>query len=60
VQAVAAGADMVLSNTTDPNTTFDQTVAALVTAVSDGEVPLMTLNTAVMQVLAAKGVDLCA
>jgi len=60
VQAVAAGADMVLSNTTDPNTTFDQTVAALVTAVSDGEVPLRTLNTAVMQVLAAKGVDLCA
>jgi beta-N-acetylhexosaminidase len=60
VQAVAAGADMVLSNPIDPNTTFDQTVAALVAAVSDGQVPLMTLNTAVMQVLAAKGVDLCA
>jgi beta-N-acetylhexosaminidase len=60
VQAVAAGADMVLSNTADPDTTFDQTVAALVTAVADGAVPLMTLDTAVMQVLSAKGVDLCA
>ena len=60
VRAVAAGADMVLSNPIDPITTFDQTVAALVAAVSDGEVPVITLNTAVMQVLAAKGVDLCA
>lgn len=60
VQAVAAGADMVLSNTADPDTTFDQTVAALVTAVADGAVPVMTLDTAVMQVLSAKGVDLCA
>ena len=60
VKAIAAGADMVLSNPSDPNTAFDQTVAALVTAVSDGEVTPMTLNTAVMQVLAAKGVDLCA
>jgi beta-N-acetylhexosaminidase len=60
VEAVAAGADMVLYNSTTPNVTFRQVVGALTTAVSDGQVPVMTLNTAVMQVLAAKGVNLCA
>jgi len=60
VDAVAAGADMLLYNSTTPNLTFQQVVEALVAAVSDGQVPTMTLDTAVMQVLAAKGVNLCA
>jgi beta-N-acetylhexosaminidase len=54
VQAVEAGADMILSDTATPNLTFEQTVNALVAAVSDGQLPTQMLNTAVLQVLTAK------
>jgi beta-N-acetylhexosaminidase len=55
VQAVEAGADMILyKNTTTPNVTFQQTVNALVAAVSDGQLSTQVLNTAVLRVLTAK------
>lgn len=59
VEAVAAGADMVLYDTADPNTTFQQVVAQLAAAVSDGQIPSATLDAAVEQVLAVKKVNLC-
>ncbi len=60
VEAVAAGADMVLYNSGSPNTTFQQVVAQMVAAVSDHQLPESTLIDAVVQVLVTKGVNLCA
>ncbi|MGA3184817.1 MAG: glycoside hydrolase family 3 N-terminal domain-containing protein [Candidatus Dormibacteria bacterium] len=54
VQAVEAGADMLLSDTATPNLTFQQTVNALVAAVSDGQLSTQMLDTAVLQVVTAK------
>jgi beta-N-acetylhexosaminidase len=59
VQAVEAGADMVLYDTTTPNLTFQQTVTALVAAVSDGQLSTQLLDTAVLQVWSAKDGGLC-
>lgn len=59
VEAVVAGADMVLFNSDTPNTTFEQVVQALVAAVSTGRISPGTLDSAVEQVLAVKGVNLC-
>jgi beta-N-acetylhexosaminidase len=60
VEAVAAGADMVLYNSDSPNTTFQQVIAQMVAAVSDHQLPESTLINAVVQVLVTKGVNLCA
>lgn len=60
VEAVAAGADMVLYNSSNPNLTFTQTVQALVAAVSGGTITPSQLDEAVDQVLTLKDVDLCA
>jgi beta-N-acetylhexosaminidase len=60
VEAVAAGIDMILYDTASPNTTFQQTVTQLVAAVSDGQISTATLDAAVIEVLSAKRVDLCA
>ncbi len=59
VEAVVAGADMVLFNSDTPNTTFEQVVQALVLAVSTGRISSGTLDLAVDQVLAVKRVNLC-
>lgn len=60
VAAIAAGADMIMwSNTTDPVSTFDNTIDALVKATSDGTLPEAELNEAVEHVLQAKNVDPC-
>jgi beta-N-acetylhexosaminidase len=59
VDAIASGADMVLFDSATPNATFQQVVAQMVAAVSDGQLPKSTLVNAVVQVLATKGVDLC-
>ncbi|HXZ99820.1 MAG TPA: glycoside hydrolase family 3 N-terminal domain-containing protein [Candidatus Binatia bacterium] len=60
VEAVAAGADMVLYNASNPNATFDQVVAALVRAVTAGTIPAASLDTSVERVLGVKGVNVCA
>ncbi len=59
VEAVAAGADMVLFNATLPNTTFNQVVQALLSAVRQGRISEAELNLAVASALAVRGVNLC-
>ena len=59
VDAVEAGADMILFSSSDPNTTTQQVVSAIVTAASTGGLPLTRLDNAVVQVLETKGVNLC-
>lgn len=59
VEAVQAGADMVLFNSTTPNTTFGEVVRALVSAVGEGRISTPQLNAAVAEDLAVRGVDLC-
>ena len=59
VEAVAAGADMVLFNSTAPNATFGQVVQALVTAVRAGRISEEQLGASVARVLAVRGIDLC-
>ncbi len=59
VDAIEAGADMVLFNSTNPNTTAQQIVSRIVSAVSTGEMPLTQLDDAVLQVLTAKHISLC-
>jgi len=59
VEAVAAGADMVLFQSTDPDGTFQQVVQALVNAASDNQISWSVLEAAVEQVLTAKGEGIC-
>jgi beta-N-acetylhexosaminidase len=59
VEAVAAGADMVLFTSSQPNRMFQEVVAALVAAVSAGRIPVQQLDASVARVLAVKGIDLC-
>jgi len=59
VEAIAAGADMVMFASGDPAQVTADIDAAMVMAVDDGQVPQTRLVDAVTQVLQAKGVDLC-
>ena len=59
VESIAAGADMVLFQSTDPDGTFQQVVQALVNAVSDNQISGSVLDAAVEQVLTAKGEGIC-
>ncbi len=59
VQAVAAGADMVLYDLSAAPTDLVQVVNQLAAAVADGTIPLSRLDDAVGRVLAAKRVNLC-
>ncbi len=59
VQAIAAGADMVMFNTSAPDTTLQNIAAAVETAVAQGEISRATLVAAAGKVLATKRVDLC-
>ena len=59
VDALAAGADMILFNATDPNAMTQQIVTQVVTAVATGILPTGQLNQAVAQVLDFKHIDLC-
>jgi beta-N-acetylhexosaminidase len=59
VQAVTAGADMVLYDLTAPSSGPTAVVTQLTAAVSDGTLPLARLDDAVGHVLAAKRVNLC-
>jgi beta-N-acetylhexosaminidase len=59
VQAIEAGSDMVLFTASDPNTTTQAVAAAIVNAVTAGQLSVAQLDSAVGQVLAVKGVNLC-
>jgi beta-N-acetylhexosaminidase len=59
VEAVEAGADMVLFSSSAPNTTFSQVVQALASAVRQGVISETQLDAAVIRVLAVRGIDLC-
>ncbi len=58
--ALSAGADMFLSEETDPGVVTTQTVDAIVTAVRDGRISRSRLENAVAHIVTAKGIDLCA
>ncbi|MGB9483188.1 MAG: glycoside hydrolase family 3 N-terminal domain-containing protein [Candidatus Dormiibacterota bacterium] len=59
VDAIAAGADMVMFSLGDPEHVTSDIDAAMAAAVADGQVSSSRLVDAVSQVLAAKDVDLC-
>lgn len=59
VDAIAAGADMVMFSLGDPEHVTSAIDAAMAAAVADGQVSSSRLVDAVSQVLAAKDVDLC-
>jgi len=59
VDAVAAGADMIMFSSGDPEQVTAAIDAAVVAAVADGRLSNSRLVDAVSQVLAAKDVDLC-
>ena len=59
VRAIAAGADMVMFNSPDPDRLLHEIEMALVDAVANGSVMRGTLVAAAVQVLSTKGVDLC-
>jgi len=59
VDAIAAGADMILFTATDPASMTAAVETAIVQAVGDGAVPQARLIDAVAHVLTAKDVDLC-
>ena len=59
VDALEAGADMVLFTSTSPNTTSSQVIDAIVGAVQSGSLPEPQLDASVARVLALKKVDLC-
>ena len=57
--AIAAGADMVLYSSSNPNLTFRLLVDQLISAVNKGRISVSALNTAVARVLTTKRVNLC-
>ncbi|HVB53684.1 MAG TPA: glycoside hydrolase family 3 N-terminal domain-containing protein [Candidatus Acidoferrales bacterium] len=59
VESIAAGSDMVMFSSGDPAQVTAAIDAAMVVAVTDGQVSTSRLVDAVSQVLAAKDVDLC-
>jgi len=59
VEALEAGADMVLFTSSEPNSTTSQVVAAITSAVDAGAIPPDQLNGSVERVLALKKVSLC-
>jgi beta-N-acetylhexosaminidase len=59
VDALEAGADMVLFTSTSPNTTSSQVIDAIVGAVQNGSLPAQQLDASVVRVLALKKVKLC-
>jgi beta-N-acetylhexosaminidase len=59
VQAVTAGADMVLYDLSLPSSGLADVVNQLTAAVSNGTLPLARLDDAVGHVLSAKRVNLC-
>ena len=59
VQAVAAGADMVLYDPSKSSVNSGEVVNQLVAAVGDGALPVARINDAVAHVLGAKRVNLC-
>jgi len=59
VEALEAGADMVLFTSSEPNTTTAQVVSAIASAVDTGAIPMDQLNASVERVLALKKVGLC-
>lgn len=59
VEAIEAGADMVLFTADDPNGTTQAVVSAIVNAVNTNQLSVAQLDSAVSQVLVAKGIDLC-
>jgi beta-N-acetylhexosaminidase len=59
VEAVGAGADMVLFNSASPNATFGLVVEALVSAVRAGRISPERLDASVARVLATRSVSLC-
>ena len=59
VQALAAGADLVLYDLSTPAADDSQVVDQLMAAVTEGTLPLSRLDDAVIHVLRAKGVSLC-
>jgi beta-N-acetylhexosaminidase len=60
VNAIAAGADMILFNASDAQSVATSVVQSIITAVQSGVIKESQLNTAVATVVAAKGADLCA
>ena len=59
VQAVTAGADMVLYDLSGPSSGSSEVASQLTAAASDGTLPLSRLDDAVGHVLSAKRVSLC-
>lgn len=59
VEAVEAGADMVLFTSDSPNMTTSQVVDAIVAAVQGGSISQQDLDASVTRILALKKVDLC-
>jgi len=59
VQAIGAGADMVLFNSADPGVTSNTVISAIATAVSAHQLPVTRLDDAVLHVLAAKKATPC-
>lgn len=58
-RAIAAGADMVMSDTANPQATLQQIVSAIAAAVASGKLAASRLDSAVAHVLAVKHVSLC-
>ena len=58
-EAIAAGADMILYSSSNPNATFQQLVGHLLSAINQSRISVAALNTAVARVLTTKGVNLC-
>jgi beta-N-acetylhexosaminidase len=58
-RAIAAGADMVLFNTSDPGATAHAIIADIAAAVTSHRMPVSRLDDAVQHVLAAKNISVC-
>ena len=59
VDAIEAGADMVLFDSSDPNTTTQEIVSQIVNAVDAGTISLTQFDDAVAEVLTVKDIHLC-
>jgi beta-N-acetylhexosaminidase len=58
-RAIAAGADMVMFNSSDPGATADAITAGIARAVRSHRMPVSRLDDAVQHVLAAKHISIC-
>lgn len=59
VRAIAAGADMVMFDSSDPGPTAHAIITGIAAAVRSHQMPVSRLDDAVQHVLAAKNVSLC-